>query len=751
MNITDLREVWPEWEIEEKPLGRGSYGVVYKAVRRDHDVESYAAIKVISIPQDESEIDSLVAEGMSRDLTRTYLEGVVNDFVSEIQLMESFKGTQNIVSVEDYKVIEREDEVGWDIFIRMELLTPFSSYISDKTFSEEEVIKLGIDICSALELCAERNVIHRDIKPQNIFVNQFGHFKLGDFGIARKLESVTGGLSQKGSPNYMAPEVARGTQYDATVDLYSLGIVLYQLLNKNRLPFLDTERQLVNPNERAEALNRRLGGEPLPAPCDASPEMASIILCACNPDPKKRFASAKVMKTALNEAGKASSSSDLREEDLNKTMSVRHAAPAQDLNQTVSNFNNPQNQQQPQRVVETFGEKKKSKIPIIAAVAVAVVLIIGGGIFAIARLSGTDEEETVATEESVETEGEDALTATVDNDEEINESASSKEEQSAEDPQLQVKKQTLEEAESFAKSGDYVSAIKTIEKGQQTTGEDEEYSKALNIYINNYKTEVITEADKLADNGDYPEAIKKIEVAKTVIGEDTDLSQKSTSYENTYVLQIVADVDVLIVEEKYDEASEKLTPATKLFPDNSSLKEETDKLKKSQPIYLFDTEPYFFEYFYRFMRNDDPSTIYKDKFAIFVGEYVDGEKTLVSGHNTYSKGMNVVPDFGLVDGGSHGPDRAEVPRLYYNLNGEYSKLKGKIGFHDDHIDVDAVTVNIYTDENLAESIELHKGDLPKDVEIDVKDCKQLMIEFLYSSSNSAVHPGINLIEFILSY
>lgn len=151
------------------------------------------------------------------------------------------------------------------------------------------------------------------------------------------------------------------------------------------------------------------------------------------------------------------------------------------------------------------------------------------------------------------------------------------------------------------------------------------------------------------------------------------------------------------------------------------------------------------------MRNDDPSTIYKDKFAIFVGEYVDGEKTLVSGHNTYSKGMNVVPDFGLVDGGSYGPDRAEVPRLYYNLNGEYSKLKGKIGFHDDHIDVDAVTVNIYTDENLAESIELHKGDLPKDVEIDVKDCKQLMIEFLYSSSNSAVHPGINLIEFILSY
>lgn len=73
MSRVDVRSVWPEWEVEENPLGRGSYGVVYKAVRRDHDVESLAAIKVISIPQDESEIDSLVAEGMSRDLTRKKL------------------------------------------------------------------------------------------------------------------------------------------------------------------------------------------------------------------------------------------------------------------------------------------------------------------------------------------------------------------------------------------------------------------------------------------------------------------------------------------------------------------------------------------------------------------------------------------------------------------------------------------------------------------------------------------------------
>ena len=241
MTVDVLRQVWPEWQIEGKPLGKGSYGVVYKAVRRDHNVESYSAIKVISIPSDPSEIDSLRSEGMDAYATRTYLEGIVNDFVSEIQLMESLKGVQNIVSVEDYKVVERTGEIGWDIFIRMELLTPFNTYTGGRKLTESEVIKLGCDNCSALEICAQRNIIHRDIKPENIFINDFGHFKLGDFGIARKMENMAGGLSQKGTFNYMAPEVTNSNNYDARVDTYSLGIVLYRLLNGNRLPFLDTE------------------------------------------------------------------------------------------------------------------------------------------------------------------------------------------------------------------------------------------------------------------------------------------------------------------------------------------------------------------------------------------------------------------------------------------------------------------------------------------------------------------------------
>ena len=298
-----ISAVWPEWRTVKR-ISRGSFGVVYEAIHADHGVESHAAIKVISIPQDESEIESLRLAGLTPDATKAFFQGVVNDFVNEISIMESFKGSQNIVSVEDFKVVEKTDRIGYDIFIRMELLTPLSIYISDKTLSENDVIELGSDICSALERCARRNVIHRDIKPENIFVNEFGDYKLGDFGIARKLENVTGGLSQKGTINYMAPEVFSGRYYDATVDIYSLGIVLYWLMNKRRLPFISIEQQLIRQSDIESANRRRMSGEPIPPPCDASYEMAQVILMACDPNPDRRFATATAMKNALLNARK---------------------------------------------------------------------------------------------------------------------------------------------------------------------------------------------------------------------------------------------------------------------------------------------------------------------------------------------------------------------------------------------------------------------------------------------------------------
>jgi serine/threonine protein kinase len=306
--MIDISKVWDKWKVESL-IGEGAFGKVYKAVREEFGITSYCAIKVVSIPQSDAEMNSLRAEGLDDSGTATYFQGLVNDLVGEIKLMESMKGTPNIVSVEDYTVVPREGEVGWDIYIRMELLTPFTEYIKDKLpLPESEVIKLGIDVLSALEICGQRNVIHRDVKPDNIFVSEFGYYKLGDFGIARELEKSSGGnMSKKGTYNYMAPEVAHGQHYDASADTYSLGIVLYKLLNNNRLPFIDSDAAQVRYEDRKNAIDRRLGGETLPLMLGVGVDLEQVVLKACEFEPAKRFRSPGEFKSALEAVKKGES------------------------------------------------------------------------------------------------------------------------------------------------------------------------------------------------------------------------------------------------------------------------------------------------------------------------------------------------------------------------------------------------------------------------------------------------------------
>ena len=298
--MISLPPQWEDWTVV-RDLGRGSYSVVYEAAYRD-DPSVRCAIKVIDIPHDDQEWDDLLSEGMTEDLSKSYLEEVIRSVTHEIQLMEHFKGMQNIVSIEDFKVVPKNDGIGSRIFIRMELLTSLDRYLSDKSLSDEEIAKLGIDLCTALEFCSDQKIVHRDIKPANIFVNDKlatrVFYKLGDFGIARNMENLSHGLSSKGTPNYMAPEIAANQPFDARADIYSLGLTLYWLANGKRLPFFP-QSQLYTPAVKREALQRRLSGEKLPPPVNCSSTLADIIIKACDFNVTRRFQSATEMKQAL--------------------------------------------------------------------------------------------------------------------------------------------------------------------------------------------------------------------------------------------------------------------------------------------------------------------------------------------------------------------------------------------------------------------------------------------------------------------
>ena len=280
--------VWPEWKLVEK-IGEGSFGKVYKAKRTERGRSFYSAIKIISIPGSKGELDSVRSEMNNEQSTREYFRNLVEDCVQEIYTMEHFCGNSHVVSFEDFKVVEYLDEIGWDISIRMEYLTSFMDYCTGKELTEKEVIKLGCDLAMALIYCRKLNIIHRDVKPENIFVSRFGDFKLGDFGIAREQAHTMSNMSKKGTYSYMAPEIYKGEKYDSSIDIYSLGIVLYKLMNQNRLPFLSLDKQLITYRDKETALARRMAGEKMPAPVNASAAFSHIILKACAYEPGKRY------------------------------------------------------------------------------------------------------------------------------------------------------------------------------------------------------------------------------------------------------------------------------------------------------------------------------------------------------------------------------------------------------------------------------------------------------------------------------
>ena len=288
--------VWPGWKTIGM-IGRGGFGEVYE-VERDVAGLEKAAVKRISIPQDDGEIEELYASGYDDVSLQKHFNDYLQEFLKEYRLMADLKGNTNIVSCDDVRYEQHDDGIGWDIYIRMELLIPLMKVL-DHIDTEEQVIKVGRDICNALVLCRSRNIVHRDIKPQNIFVSKNGDYKLGDFGIAKTMEK-TSGATKIGTYEYMAPEVYHGQPYGSAADIYSLGMVLYWLLNERRGPFNALPPNVPTGLEREQARERRFRGEQIPEPVHGGEELKRIILKACSFDPKNRFASAKEMLDDLD-------------------------------------------------------------------------------------------------------------------------------------------------------------------------------------------------------------------------------------------------------------------------------------------------------------------------------------------------------------------------------------------------------------------------------------------------------------------
>lgn len=296
--MEEVKLPWRGWKTDLF-LGSGEFGRVYKISREDsHLSEESMAVKIIRVPNNDDEIRWLVQDLFDEKSVREHYGDTVEKLLDVSHKIMLCNWNGHILKYDGYDAIRHDDGIGWDVFIRMELLPNIRKKLETASFNETQIIKLGKDLCSALITYEEQGLLHGNIKPSNIFFNEYGDYKLSDASINRIMMKIQY-LGHPGTCKFYAPEKYYNQEYSSAGDIYSLGLVMYLLLNNKRFPFEPINR-IPAIEESEYALMRRLRGtETFPNPVNGGKSLIDIVRKACAHNASERYKNGKEMLEAL--------------------------------------------------------------------------------------------------------------------------------------------------------------------------------------------------------------------------------------------------------------------------------------------------------------------------------------------------------------------------------------------------------------------------------------------------------------------
>ena len=214
----------------------------------------------------------------------------------ELHIMDDLKEESRIVQLYDYEIVDAGDSK--TIYLLEQFYIPLKEYLSSHLLHAEDIIQLVIGVCDSLLACMRNNVLHLDVQPNNIYVDDSASVKLGDFSHSLKMSDVHSNCVARGTMTFMAPEVFREGKCSELSDLYSVGLLLYTLFNHMELPFMASDQEDVS-------IYKRLAGTPLPVVplhnSELQKNLCRIIERACSFYPLDRYSSIAELKSALYE------------------------------------------------------------------------------------------------------------------------------------------------------------------------------------------------------------------------------------------------------------------------------------------------------------------------------------------------------------------------------------------------------------------------------------------------------------------